>query len=291
VSARSLARLPAATSLGRAVLAVAELERSRAFYREVLGMVVHDEAAGRLVLGPAGGEPLLVLREQRGARPVPPEGRLGLFHLAFLLPDRASLGRFLRHALDLGARLGAADHLVSEALYLTDPDGLGLEVYADRPRHEWQWDGDELRMDTLALDGPALVAAAAGSPWRGLPSETLLGHVHLQVDDLAAAERFYRDGIGFVPTVRSFPGARFLAAGGYHHHLGLNAWAPRAERAGEGDARLLAWEVIVPDERDVAVVRARLASDDVDAVVDDRIDGVSTVDPWGVRVDVRTAGR
>jgi catechol 2,3-dioxygenase len=290
VSAAIGAELPPGAALGRAILEVADAVRARTFYEEVLGLVVHDEAG--LLLGPAGGAPLLALRERAGARPVPREGRLGLYHLAFLLPDRPALGRFLRHAQGRGVRLGAADHGVSEALYLVDPDGLGLEVYADRPRESWQWEGAELRMGTWALDAPGLLAGAEGGSFEGMPSGSRLGHVHLQVDDLARAERFYGGIIGFQPTVRAYPGALFLAAGGYHHHLGLNTWSAGARPATVGDARLVSFEIELPSPEDVAQVRARLqaAGAPQGALQGDGVDGVVAVDPVGVGVIVRARG-
>ena len=215
---------------------------------------------------------------------MPPRGRIGLYHVALLLPDRAALGAFLRHVSAKGERAGGADHLVSEALYLSDPDGLGIEVYADRPRDRWRVEDGELKMDALAIDAPGLARAAGDTVWDGMPAGTVVGHVHLHVGDLDAAERFYHRGLGLDRTVWSYPGARFLAAGGYHHHLGLNTWAAGGP-ATERDARLLDWTVVVPRVEDVAEATTRLRA--AGSVVDD---DARATDPWGTSVRVVAEG-
>ena len=154
----------------------------------------------------------------------------------------------MRHLGEIGERVGAADHLVSESLYLQDPDNLGIEVYADRPRNTWRRIGRELMMATDPLDVAGLVRAAGADPWTGLPGGTVMGHVHLHVGDLAAASAFFSQGLGFDRTVWQYPGALFFGAGGYHHHLGTNTWAgsgatpPPAE-----EAQLLEWTIELPD--------------------------------------------
>ncbi|MDP9203208.1 MAG: VOC family protein, partial [Gemmatimonadota bacterium] len=173
-------------------------------------------------------------------------------HFAILLPDRAALGRFVAHLAEIGARPGMSDHFVSEAVYLTDPDGLGIEVYADRPRDAWRYDERQLYMTTKHLDVDDLVGSAGGERWTGMPPGTVLGHVHLYVDDIAKAEAFYHDALGFDKVVWSYPGALFMSAGGYHHHLGTNTWARGAPPASDEDARLLEWEIVVPSLEDAA---------------------------------------
>jgi catechol 2,3-dioxygenase len=245
----------------------------------------------------AGGEasvaasPLVELREREGARPAPSRRRTGLFHFALLLPERAALGRFLAHAGDLGLPLGAGDHLVSESLYLQDPDGLGIEVYADRPQSRWRRVGRELRMATDPLDLPGLVEAAGGEPWRGLPAATVVGHVHLHVGDLDLAAGFYSGALGLDRTVWSYPGALFLAAGGYHHHLGTNVWSGReAPPPAAEEAQLLDWTIELPD---VASLEAAAESLDRAGFAAERgSDGageaeVRTRDPWATAVRLR----
>src|SRR2546423_14396839 len=189
-------RLPNDTRLGRVTLQIAELSRSLAYYERVLGLRAISQGNGVAVLGAHGDHrPLVELRERAGARPVPRRGRLGLYHFAILLPDRASLGRFLAHLEELGAYAGMSDHFVSEAIYLTDPDGLGIEVYADRPRTAWTHHDGQLTMTTIPLDVEAVLQAAkesrAGIQWTGMPAGTAIGHVHLHVGGLARAAQVY----------------------------------------------------------------------------------------------------
>jgi catechol 2,3-dioxygenase len=302
-------RLPAGTRVGRVRLQVAELERSIAYYETVLGLRGLERSAdgAGVVLAPgdaedgiseiAGGEPLIELCELPGAAPVPRQGRLGLFHFAILVPDRAALGRFVGHLAELGLRPGASDHLVSEALYLRDPDGLGIEVYADRPRSAWRRRDGELVMATEPLDLADLRRAGAGASWEGMPAGTTMGHVHLHVGGLDPAAAFYEDALGLERMVWSYPGALFLSAGGYHHHLGLNTWAARASPAGDGEARLLSWDLLVPSAEDVARAARRLE------VAGYRVDsgtsgsdglggsdgrGVVVRDPWGTALRIRS---
>ena len=273
-------RLPAQTSLGRVTLQVADLERSLVYYQTVLGLRVLARTSDTATLGAHGDERQLVqLRARAGATPVPRRGRLGLYHFAILLPDRASLGRLLKHLDELGVRAGMSDHSVSEAIYLNDPDGLGIEVYADRPRSQWRYDGGQLFMVTEPLDVPSVVRASGNDPWTGAPAGTVIGHVHFYVDDIGNAARFYHEGLGFDKVVWSYPGALFMSAGGYHHHLGTNTWAAGAERAGEGDARLLEWEILLPSAADAAEAARSLES--VGAHVSPVVSGFRSLDPWG----------
>lgn len=277
-------RLPETTTVGTVRLQVADLARSVDWYGEVLGLRVLDRAGATARLGTHGADaPLVELHERAGVLPVPRRGRLGLFHFAILLPDRAALGRFLTHQVALKTPLGASDHLVSEALYLSDPDGLGIEVYFDRPRSSWRRTGRELTMATLPLDGEGVIAAGSGGRWDGMPAGTTMGHVHLHVGDLTGASRFYHDTLGLDLTVWSYPGALFLSAGGYHHHLGVNTWAGAgAEPAREGEARLLEWELVVPRPADLDAVAGRLAAAGGAPETTDR--GLVARDPWGTAV-------
>jgi catechol 2,3-dioxygenase len=281
-------RLPAATRLGAVRLQVADLDRSLEWYARVLGLEVLDRTDGQLRLAPPGTNRTLVeLHERRGATPVPRRGRLGLYHYALLLPDRESLGRFVRHLAELNERAGMSDHLVSEALYLSDPDGLGIEVYADRPRSTWRQQDRQLIMATDPLDVESVLAAGAGVPWDGMPAGTVLGHVHLYVDDLDRAARFYHAGLGLDRVVWSYPGALFLSAGGYHHHLGTNTWAAGAALAGENDARLLEWEIVLPEAEDVRAAGSSL--EQAGASVESTGGTAAAADPWGTRLRLRTA--
>lgn len=242
----SRARLPDATRVGRVRLRVADLERSLGFYRGVLGMHLAASEGGAAHLSAAPGERTIVeLHERPGIAPAPRRGALGLFHHAVLVPSRAALGAVLRRLAQAEIPLGASDHAVSEALYMADPDGNGVEVYADRPRETWRRNGPELHMDTAPLDLRALYRdAGPASP--DLAQGTVIGHVHLHVGDLAESDAFYRHALGLDLVVWSYPGAAFFSAGGYHHHLGTNTWAAGAPPADEGHAGLIDWELLLP---------------------------------------------
>jgi catechol 2,3-dioxygenase len=244
-------RLPDEAHVGAVRLQVSGLDASVSFYTQVLGFHLLSEERTVARLGPKEGPVLIELHERPGARPVARRGLLGLYHFAILLPDRAALGRFVSHLGEAGVYAGSADHLVSEALYLSDPDGLGIEVYADRPRSQWQVRGREIAMATEPLDLRALVRAAGGEPWNGMPAGTTIGHVHFHVGTLGDAEAFYHSALGFDTVVWSYPGALFFSAGGYHHHVGTNTWAVGAAVAGADDARLLEWELRMPTAADV----------------------------------------
>ena len=277
-------RLPAAAAPGAVHLQVADLARSVDYYTGTLGLTVSSESSAAASLGVPGAPPLVHLRERRGIARAPRGGRFGLFHFAILLPERAALGRFVDRLLRTGGRAGMADHAVSEAIYLTDPDGLGIEVYADRPRATWTTRGRELLMTTEPLDVADLIAAGESQSWTGAPPGTTVGHVHLHVGDLDAADAFYRRAIGFDKTVWTYPGALFFSAGGYHHHLGTNTWSP-GPSATDDEARLLEWELLVPTAGDVKAAADSLAAGGYQADV--TVDACRATDPWGTRVVVR----
>lgn len=277
-------RLPDATRLGRAQLQVTDLARSLEFYTKVLGFRVLSQRDGAAILGAAGDDRAILELRGGASKPVPRGGRQGLFHFAILLPDRASLGRFLVHLSDIGVRAGASDHLVSEAMYLSDPDGLGIEVYADRPRESWRHEGRELSMATIPLDAGSVTEAAGGEPWAGMPAGTTLGHMHLHVGSLEEARAFYHDALGMDLMVWSYPGALFFSAGGYHHHLGTNTWAEGQPSAAPDEARLLDWEIELPDAASVNAARANLEAHGHVAV--SAGDGWLFRDPWGTQLSL-----
>jgi catechol 2,3-dioxygenase len=255
-------RLPAAARLGAVRLQVSDAGRSESWYRTVLGLEVIRRDGDVVSLGGVGGTtPLVELEYRPGTRASRPGTRLGLYHFALLLPDRAALGRLVGHLAQLGVRAGASDHLVSEALYLQDPDGHGVEVYADRPRSQWQRRGRELVMATEPLRLQEVLAASGGVPWTGMPAGTTMGHLHLHVAALDEAWAFYGNVLGFDRMVWSYPGALFLAAGGYHHHLGLNTWARSAVQPREDEARLLAWNLVLPAESDARALVERAGAE------------------------------
>lgn len=251
-------RLPAGLSIGPVELTVSDLQRSVVFYREVLGLVVQEHTPVTATLG-AGPRPLVRLTEVSGAVPVP-VGSTGLYHLALLLPTRAALARWVRHVSALGLRVGRSDHLVSEAFYLTDPDGHGIEVYRDRPRNQWRWTLDQVQMASDPIDIPDLLAEAGPEPFSHAPESTVMGHVHLRVSDLGATETFYRTVLGF-DVVARWPGALFVSVGGYHHHLGLNTWQSEGGKAApDGTTALRNVDLTLPRQADIDALAARLTA-------------------------------
>jgi catechol 2,3-dioxygenase len=301
------------TQIGAITLRVANLERAARFYEDVLGFRRVEQAAGSkpaapprarleavsrqaagsvsrltadsLTLGAEGTAPLLELRETPGARPMPRHAS-GLYHFAILVPTRADLGRSLRRLADAGIEIGSSDHLVSEALYLSDPDGNGIEIYRDRPRASWKWKGSVVQMavDPLDLDGLLAEGARDARPWSGLSAGTRIGHIHLQVGDIAQALAFYQGLLGFELTAQ-MPGAAFISAGGYHHHIGMNTWHSRgAPPAPSGSAGLQAFVVEVPDAQEQARLSERLSAAGIPVTQHDG--NVSARDPWNNEVIV-----
>jgi catechol 2,3-dioxygenase len=280
-------RLPDETRPGAVRLQVSDLERSLEFYRRVLGLSVVGRRHREIELGAAGDSTaLVVLVERPGVRPVPRPAALGLYHFAILLPDRASLAAFVVHLADIGTHAGMSDHAVSEAIYLSDPDGLGIEVYADRPRSAWEHRDRQIVMTTRPLNVRALLAeAGGGDSWAGMPPGTVIGHVHLHVGDLEEAAAFYHAALGFDKVVWDYPGALFLSAGGYHHHLGTNTWSPGAPAA-EDQARLLSWDLVVPRVEQAAAA-ARSLADAGYSVTSEGASGTWRADdPWGTTLRI-----
>jgi catechol 2,3-dioxygenase len=239
-------RVDAGLTLGPVHLTVADLARSLDYYRTQIGLDVVSEENGTATLG-AGTRPLLVLHEEPGARPA--DGYSGLFHFALLLPERADLARWLAHAArDRVALTGLSDHAVSEAIYLRDPDGHGIEIYRDRPREQWEGRVLEL-MTTMPLDTTDLLGVLddpASEPFEGLPDGTVMGHVHLRVAEIEPTVDFYGE-LGFELMAQLGRQAAFLAVGGYHHHLGANTWESAGRQpAPPGHASLRHATMIVP---------------------------------------------
>ena len=267
------------TGIGLVTLRVANLDRSLSFYEGVLGFRSIERTAGTAILGAQDGSPLLELQEVPGASPQPLRST-GLYHVAILLPSRADLGRILLRLAEAGIEIGQADHLVSEALYLSDPDGNGLEIYRDRPRATWRRENGMVKMATDPLDLYSLVEEGKRDalPWEHLPAGTRTGHIHLRVGDIPQAERFYHTILGFDITAH-MPSALFLSAGGYHHHIGLNTWQSRgAGPAPETTAGLQTFVIALPNQDALVEVRARLAAHGIP--VSEQGDDLIVADPW-----------
>ncbi|GJE60764.1 VOC family protein [Methylobacterium trifolii] len=271
--------------IGRVDLVVRDLDRTRRFYEETIGLAPMGREGPTLHLG-AGGPALLSLTHEPDAD-APAPGSAGLFHTAFLLPSRRQLGAWLDHAMRRGVVLeGASDHRVSEALYLRDPEGNGVEVYADRPSETWTVIDDLVRMGSERLDLRELMRAKY-RPWSGMPSDGCIGHVHLQVGDLALADRFYATLLGFQAN-ELVPSARFYGMGGYHHQFAANIW--RSAGAGPrkpGSTGLAGFEILMRDAACLTALRATVRS----IREDTREDGGDLIlrDPWNTSVRVRSA--
>lgn len=268
-----------ATHIGAVHLTVADLDRSLAFYQRRLGFKLRDRSGATAFLG-AGGPDIVVLTEQPGAQRA--AGTTGLYHFAVLVPSRLELARVLRNISRTKTPVqGFGDHLVSEAIYLADPDGTGIEIYRDRPPEEWpRDDGGRIRMATDPLDIDSLLAELDGQPasWAGLHAQTMTGHIHLHVADLDQAEAFYGDVLGFSRVLRLGGSASFLSAGGYHHHVGINTWAGVGAPPPPAGALGLRWYTIrLPnsDELRKTVERVR----DAGIPIEERADGYLIRDP------------
>jgi catechol 2,3-dioxygenase len=255
------APITADTSLGAVSLTVSDLGRARAFYETALGLSVREADDGSLAFAVPGGPELVRLHGDPSA-PALDRRATGLYHQAILFPSRLDLAHALARLAEARWSLdGVADHLVSEALYLSDPDGNGIELYRDRPRDEWRYDGAQLQMATLPLDLRSLAdeLATADGPQPTAPAGTVMGHVHLQVASIPEAEAFYHGVLGFDVTTRGYPGALFVSAGGYHHHLGLNTWQSAGSGpAAPGSVGLRSYEVVLPDRAELDRVLDRV---------------------------------
>jgi catechol 2,3-dioxygenase len=259
-------RLPAATHIGHAHLQVTDLPRALHFYKELVGFKEMSRNAETAMLSATGKSPAHILLSARAdARPKPPR-TTGLYHTAIRFPNRRELARVFRRLIENRWRFqGFADHIVSEALYLADPDNNGVELYTDRPREQWRRRNGMVEMATDPLDIENLLREVEKDsvPWEGVHPGTDIGHVHLHVSDLQKAEAFYHGVLGFDVTQRSYPGALFVSAGGYHHHLGLNIWAGKGAPPPPPNAvGLLAFSICVPDLATLQFLKDRLRTAD-----------------------------
>ncbi|WP_042199427.1 VOC family protein [Paenibacillus camerounensis] len=271
------------TEIGLVKIRVSNLERSLAFYQNVVGLQVLRRHGREAEMTADGQRVLLNLREIEHPQVLSRKGA-GLFHFAILLPDRPSLGLVLRNLIDSEMEIGQGDHLVSEALYIQDPDNNGIELYRDRPRDTWQRDsaGDYV-MTTDPVDVDGLLAASEGLTWKGLPAGTVIGHVHFHVGDLAEAKKFYVDALGFEPTTHYGNSALFISAGGYHHHMGLNIWAGQGAPATPDNAPGIDYFTLeLPGVHEVEEVALRVR--EAGYPVTDTADGVILTDPWNVGI-------
>lgn len=265
-------------------LNVSKLERSLDYYEKIIGFQIMEKNARKAILTADGETPLVILEQPD--EPLPKAAHQpGLYHFAILLPTRANLGAFLQHIIEKKVQLGASDHIVSEALYLSDPDGNGIEVYADRPPLVWQSESGKIRMSTDPLQVESLLKEAKGS-WNGLPVGTMMGHIHLHVTNLDEAKRFYCDGLGF-DVVYSYPQALFMSTGGYHHHIAVNTWNRATEaKFCENQVGLQSFSILYPCEeaRKEAIVNLQ----NFEYSVNQDGNNYRTEDPSGNQIQLNT---
>ncbi|MDH4616247.1 VOC family protein [Brevibacillus sp. AY1] len=270
------------TYVGHVRIKVQDLQRSLQYYQEVIGFQILERTDTSAKLTTDGKSSVLSLEQPDNA--LPKEGKTtGLYHFALLLPSRSDLANIVRHFAQLGIRIGSSDHLVSEALYLSDPDGNGIEIYADRPASVWSWVNEEVQMAVDPLNFEDLLAENQQATWTGLPADTVMGHIHLHVSELKKTEEFYTKGLGFEVVNRFGTRALFISTGKYHHHIGLNTWngvgapPPPANSVG-----LESFSLILPSDE----ARKQVVSDlkQIGATVVEDGDVWVTTDPSGNRI-------
>lgn len=268
---------------------VRNLDTSIAFYTNVLGFTILEQDNSTVYFTHDGKTSMFSIVEQKDA--ISHEGFTGLYHIAFLLPTRKDLGNIIQHFIELNVRIGAGDHDVSEALYLNDPDGNGIEIYIDRPKENWRWDSnDQVYMTTEQLNVASILADADGT-WDGMPADTVIGHVHLSVSNLTAAEQFYTNVLDFDVVTRYGGQALFISTGKYHHHIGLNTWQSANRPARPDNATgLMHFTIVLKDQQYAEQVRASLqaAGAEINEVANAPKYGgqqlFSTVDSSGIRI-------
>ncbi|PYZ92032.1 glyoxalase [Salipaludibacillus keqinensis] len=272
-----------ATYIREVSLLVKNIERSISFYHESLGLQILEQTDQYAVLSANGSTPLIRLEMPDYVSEKQPR-TTGLYHFALLLPNRTELGKLLQHLIDQRYPLqGASDHLVSEAVYLSDPDNNGIEIYTDRPPSEWEWEDGHVKMSVDPLDGDGILAEAKGHEWTGISPQTVMGHIHIQVANLNDSQIFYCDGLGFDVVSRFGNQALFISTNSYHHHIGLNTWAGTDALPPAKNSTGIHWfEVVYPSLKKRQIVLDRLKK--LGAVVEQIEDYFFTVDPSGNRV-------
>ncbi|MDQ6419763.1 VOC family protein [Paenibacillus sp. LHD-117] len=285
-------KLHPGTKLGVVKLKISDLERSLKFYEDVVGLRLLKQHGRTAELTVDGSTALLILEEVPNAVITPPRSFSGLYHFAILLPTRKDLGLALRRLIESGIEIGQADHLVSEALYISDPDHNGIEIYRDRPREEWNINSDgTVRMASDPIDWDGLLQEAGSTAWSGMPAGTTMGHVHFHIGDMAKARRFYCDVLGFdIVADWMRMGALFIAAGGYHHHVGLNLWAgagaPPTPPNGTG---IDYFTIVQPNDEETAKVAESAAAAGFEPTKQDG--AIFLTDPFGIRVKLVSEGK
>jgi catechol 2,3-dioxygenase len=274
--------------VGNVKIKVADLERSLNYYQKVIGFKILEQTETTAILTADGATGLLTIEQPKNV--VPKQGETtGLYHFALLLPQRSDLANIVNHFIQHGVQIGSSDHLVSEALYLSDPDGNGIEIYVDRTPSEWDWNNEEVAMTVDPLDFADLLSnGKQDQGWRGLPAGTVMGHIHLHVSELKNAEEFYTKGLGFEVVNRFGTQALFISTGKYHHHIGLNTWAgvgaptPPANSTG-----LESFTLVLPNEKVRNHVVANLKNIGASVSVTEENGLFVTADPSGNRINLQ----
>jgi catechol 2,3-dioxygenase len=279
---------PADVIIASVTLTVSNLETCTNYYTSSIGLHLRERGPDIAILGTQHRD-LLILQEDKSASRHQPA--TGLYHVAFLLPSRLALGRQLRHFAANGIPMqGMSDHLVSEALYLADPEGNGIEIYRDREREDWNWEKGEVDMTTLPMEVQNVLGegteAEIGAPWEGIPAETIIGHIHLRVAELQQTEKFYRDILGLNVTTRSYPKALFFSRAGYHHHIGINIWnSANAPAPPEGSLGLHHFDFCTSSKAELNEIKSRASSAGVTTREEAGVTELS--DPAGNRLRLR----
>ncbi|MFF2448364.1 VOC family protein [Neobacillus sp. NPDC058068] len=270
------------TFVGQVNLKVQNLERSLAFYQEVIGFKVLEQTERSANLTADGKTVLLSIQQPNNV--VPKQGRTtGLYHYALLMPKRSDLAKIVNHFVEIGLQFGSSDHLVSEALYLSDPDGNGIEIYIDREPSEWDWKNGEVAMTVNPLNFADLLAGGKQQSWKGLPAGTVMGHIHLHVSELKKTEEFYIKGLGFEVVNRYGAQALFISDGKYHHHIGLNTWnGVGAPTPSPNSVGLESYTLMLPNEEKRNEIIAQLKN--IGAPVTEENGSFVTSDPSGNRI-------
>ncbi|GAA0453663.1 VOC family protein [Alkalibacillus silvisoli] len=268
------------TFVNQVTIRVTDLERSLEFYQKIVGLKVLEKTNNKADLTANGKTSILSLEQPEN--PQPKQGRTsGLYHFAILVPERGDLANFVMHLADQKVRIGASDHLVSDALYFNDPDGNGIEVYQDKDPETWTWHGGQVEMAVDPLDFDDLVKYKTDEGFNGMPEETVMGHIHLHVSDLEKAEQFYVDGLGFDVVCRFGGQAIFLSTDQYHHHIAANTWnGIGAPQPTENSVGLQSYQIVYPDEASKEAVITRLK--DMGSPVSKNI----TEDPAGNKIEL-----
>jgi catechol 2,3-dioxygenase len=274
------------TFVSQVHLHVANLQSSIDFYQNMIGFKIIEQTERKAVLT-ADGKNALVTLEQPDQLIPKQRGTTGLYHYALLLPSRADLAKFIIHMIKTKYPLqGASDHLVSEALYLADPDGNGIEIYIDRPSSTWKWNGDEVVMATEPMDVESILSEDDGKPWKSLPAGTIMGHIHLHVSEFNKIEEFYCKGLGFEIVCRYGDQALFISTGGYHHHIGLNTWnGVGAPAPVENSIGMYSYAVVFPNEETRKNAIDRIEA--MGAIITEEQGSLFTPDPPGNKLELR----